>query len=86
MSTVVHGHLRLVMTHILVPYVIFVRSFQRGQGRINHEADKAKSLGPTKKKGPTKIKNEGKGAYKCHNEGNRPSKNCPGSTRALIRP
>ncbi len=28
-----------------------------------------------RKKGPTKTKNEGKGAYKDQNEGNRPSKN-----------
>ncbi len=45
------------------------------QGRINHKADYAKCLGSTKKKGPPKTKNEGKGAYKGKNEGNRPSKN-----------
>jgi hypothetical protein len=39
------------------------------QGRINHKADKAKCLGPPKKKGPTRVKNDGKGAQKVQNEG-----------------
>ena len=28
------------------------------KGRINHKADLAKCLGPTRKKGPAKVKNE----------------------------
>jgi hypothetical protein len=35
-----------------------------GQARINHIADKAKSLGPTKKKGATKEKYARKGSTK----------------------
>jgi len=35
---------------------------------INHKADKAKCLGPTRKMGPIKVKNEKKDASKAKNE------------------
>ncbi len=44
------------------------------QGRINHKADQAKCLEPTKKKGPTKTKNEGVEDIKGQNEGKRSEK------------
>ncbi len=33
-------------------------SLDKKQSRISHKADEAKYLGPAKKKGPTKVKNE----------------------------
>ncbi len=35
-----------------------VEKWSKAHGRINHKADQAKCLGPTRKKGPTKFKNE----------------------------
>ncbi len=49
-------------------YLLQTTRYDSTQGQNNNKADYAKFLGPTKMKGPTKAKNDRKGAYNGKNE------------------